>query len=109
MKPHKLYKVFRSQGYELSKDTLYRYLHYLEESYIVFLLPVAERSVRKRAMNPKKLHAVDWALEYPLVPEPFIDVGHKLETAVYLHCPLRLQPSLSQMISGLSPPFVSSR
>jgi predicted AAA+ superfamily ATPase len=85
LKPHKVYKDFRSQGYELSKDTLYRYLHYLEESYIVFLLPVAERSIRKRAMNPKKLHGVDWALGYPLVPEPFINVEHKLETAVYLH------------------------
>jgi len=85
LSPHKVYKDFRSQGYELSKDTLYRYLHYLEESYIVFLLPVAERSVRKRAMNPKKLHGVDWALGYPLVPEPFINIGHKLETAIYLH------------------------
>jgi predicted AAA+ superfamily ATPase len=85
LSPHKVYKDFRSQGYELSKDTLYRYLHYLEESYIVFLLPVAERSVRKRAMNPKKLHGVDWALGYPLVPEPFINAGHKLETAIYLH------------------------
>jgi uncharacterized protein len=82
---HKVYKDFRSQGYELSKDTLYRYLHYLEESYIVFLLPVAERSIRKQAINPKKLHGVDWALGYPLVPEPFIDTGHKLESAVYLH------------------------
>jgi uncharacterized protein len=85
LSPHKMYKAFRTQGYELSKDTLYRYLHYLEESYIVFLLPVSERSVRKQAMNPKKQHPVDWALGYPLVPEPFIDVGHKLETAVYLH------------------------
>jgi len=39
LKPHKVYKDFRSQGYELSKDTLYRYLHYLEESYLVFRLP----------------------------------------------------------------------
>jgi uncharacterized protein len=85
LSPHKVYKDFRSQGYELSKDTLYRYLHYLEESYIVFLLLVAERSIRKRAMNPKKLHGVDWALGYPLVPQPFIDIGHKLETAIYLH------------------------
>src|SRR5689334_1448212 len=85
LSPHKVFKDFRSQGYELSKDTLYRYLHYLEESYIVFLLPVAERSIRKRAMNPKKQHGVDWALGYPLVPEPFINVGHKLETAIYLH------------------------
>ena len=85
LSPHKMFKAFRTQGCELSEDTLYRYLHYLEESYIVFLLPVSERSIRKRAMNPKKLHAVDWALGYPLVPEPFTDAGHKLETAVYLH------------------------
>ncbi len=85
LSPHRIYRDFRSQGYELSKDTLYRYLHYLEESFIIFLLPVAERSVRKRAMNPRKLHAVDWALGYPLVPEPFINVGHKLESAIYLH------------------------
>jgi len=46
---------------------------------------VAERSIRKRAMNPKKLHGVDWTLGYPRVPEPFINVGHKLESAIYLH------------------------
>jgi uncharacterized protein len=85
LSPHKVYNDFRSQGYELSKHTLYRYLHYLEESYIVFLLMVAEPSIRKQAMNPKKLHGVDWALGYPLVPEPFINAGHKLETAIYLH------------------------
>jgi len=82
---HKVYNDFRSQGYELSKDALYRYLGYLEESYLIFPLPVAERSIRKRAMNPKKLHPVDWALGYPFVPEQMIDAGAKLETAVFLH------------------------
>ena len=43
---HKLYKDFRSQGQALSKDTLYNYLRYLEQSFIVFPLPVAERSLR---------------------------------------------------------------
>ena len=58
---------------------------YLEESFVVFPLPVAERSLRKQAVNPKKLHAIDWALAYPFVTEPNIDVGKKLETAVFLH------------------------
>jgi hypothetical protein len=40
-----------------------------EESYIVFLLPVAERSIRKRAMNPKKLHGVDWAVDCDFLEE----------------------------------------
>jgi predicted AAA+ superfamily ATPase len=83
--PHKVYNDFRSQGYDLSKDTLYRYLGYLEESYLIFPLSIADRSLRKRSMNPKKLHPVDWALGYPLVPEQLIDAGRKLETAVFLH------------------------
>lgn len=82
---HKLYQDFRSQGLGLSKDTLYNYLGYLEESFLVFPLPVAERSLRKQAMNPKKLHAIDWALAYPFVAEPSVDAGKKLETAVFLH------------------------
>ncbi|MBI2921603.1 MAG: ATP-binding protein [Planctomycetes bacterium] len=82
---HKLYQDFRSQGHQVSKDSLYRYFDALEESFVVFTLPVAERSVRKQARNPKKLHAIDWALAYPFVAEPGIDVGKKLETAVFLH------------------------
>jgi uncharacterized protein len=82
---HKLYQDFRSRGLKLSKDTLYSYLGYLEESLVVFTLPVAERSLRKQAVNPKKIHPVDWALAYPLVPEPSIDSGRKLESAVFLH------------------------
>ena len=82
---HKLYNEMRSLGLELSKDTLYRYLDYLEESYLIFPLPIADRSIRKQAMNPKKLHAVDWALGYPFIPEQTIDVGRKLESAVFLH------------------------
>jgi hypothetical protein len=82
---HKLYQDFRSQGIGLSKDTLYNYLGYLEESFLVFPVPVAERSLRKQAANPKKLYAIDWALAYPFVAEPRVDVGRKLETAVFLH------------------------
>ncbi len=82
---HKLYNDFRSQGLPLSKDTLYHYVACLEESYLIFPVPIADRSVRKRAMNPKKLHAIDWALGYPFLPETRIDTGKKLETAVFLH------------------------
>ena len=82
---HKLYKDFRSQGLSLSKDTLYSYVDYLEESFVVFTIPVAERSLRKQSANPKKMHAVDWALAHPLVPEPRLDLGKTLETAVFLH------------------------
>ena len=82
---HKRYQDFRSQGQALSKDTLYTYLGYLEQSFIVFPLPVAERSLRKQAVNPKKMHTIDWTLALPFVAEPTVDVGKKLETAIFLH------------------------
>ncbi len=82
---HKLYHDFRSQGLALSKDTLYHYVACLEESYLVFPLPIADRSIRRQAINPKKLHIVDWALGYPFAPETRIDAGRRLENAVFLH------------------------
>ncbi len=82
---HKLYNDFPSQGMSLAKDTLYHYVRCLEESYLLFLLPIADRSVRKQAVNPKKMHTIDWALGFPFAPETHIDIGRRLETAVYLH------------------------
>lgn len=82
---YKLYHDFRSRGLAVGKDTLYRYLGFLEDAFLVFPTPVAERSLRKRAMQPKKLHVVDWALGYPYQPSAMIDRGRKLENAVFLH------------------------
>jgi predicted AAA+ superfamily ATPase len=105
---HKLYLDFRSQGIGLSKDTLYAYLGHLEDSFVVFTLPVAERSVRKQAMNPKKLHAIDWALAYPFVAEPTVDVGRKLESAVFLHW-RRVRDDLGYLAGGREIDLVVNR
>ncbi len=85
LNPHKVYLDFRSRGFALGKDTLYRYLGYLEDAFLIFTVPVAERSLRKQAMRPKKLHVVDWALGYPYRPGAMIDRGWRLENAVFLH------------------------
>lgn len=82
---NKLYHDFRSQGFALSKDTLYKYVGHLEESFMLFLLPIADRSIRRQAINPKKLHLIDWSLAQPFLTAPSANLGHKLETALYLH------------------------
>ncbi len=82
---NKLYHDFRSQGFALSKDTLYKYLGHLQESFMLFLLPIADRSLRRQAINPKKLHIIDWSLAYPFKTKPDANLGHRLETALYLH------------------------
>lgn len=81
----KLHRDFASLGLDVSKNTLHEYLGYLQDSFVVFLLPKQERSLRKQAHNPKKLHVIDPGLVAAFHGNPDRDVGRKLETAVFLH------------------------
>jgi hypothetical protein len=82
--PHKLYQDLRSRGYSLGKDTIYKYIHYLEEAYLLYLAPLCDPSIRKQAINPKKMHPVDWSVGLVYRPGKMIDMGRRMETAVYL-------------------------
>jgi predicted AAA+ superfamily ATPase len=81
----KLHRDLASQGYQVSKNTLFEYLGYLEDAFLVFLLPIQEVSIRKQAHNPKKLHVIDTGLISAFKTHPGRDLGHRLETAVFLH------------------------
>lgn len=80
----KLHRDFGSLGFSVSKNTLFEYLGYLEDAFLLFLLPRQEQSLRKQAHNPRKLHVIDPGLVAAFKANPSRDVGHKLETAVYL-------------------------
>jgi uncharacterized protein len=81
----KLHRDFASLGFRVSKNTLHEYLGYLEDSFLLFLLRKDERSLRKQAHNPKKLHVIDPGLVAAFQGNPDRDVGRKLETTVFLH------------------------
>ena len=82
----KLHRDFQSQGYEISKNTVFEYARLLEDAGLIFLMPRHEESVRKQARNPKKLHVIDPGLIGAFKAGADRDVGHKLETAVFLEC-----------------------
>jgi predicted AAA+ superfamily ATPase len=82
----KLYREFRSLGLSLSKNTLFEYMAVLKEAGLVFLLPRHERSLRKQAHNPRKIHVIDPGLIGAFKAEAGGDLGHRLETAVFLEC-----------------------
>lgn len=82
----KLHRDFQSLGYEVSKNTVFDYARMLEDAGLIFLLPRHEESVRRQARNPKKLHVVDPGLISAFKAGADRDVGHKLETAVFLEC-----------------------
>ena len=87
----KLHRDLQSQGYEISKNTIFEYARMLEDAGLIFLLPRHEESVRKQARNPKKLHVIDPGLIGAFKAGAERDVGHKLETAVFLECRRRLR------------------
>jgi hypothetical protein len=80
----KLHRDFRSLGISVSKNTLFEYIGYLEDAFLIFLMPKQEQSLRKQAHNPKKLHVIDPGLVAAFKANPGRDVGRKLETAVFL-------------------------
>jgi hypothetical protein len=80
----KLHRDFTSMGLTVSLNTLLKYIEHLQDSFLIFLLPRQEQSLRKQAHNPKKLHVIDPGLVAAFKVNPERDVGHKLETAVFL-------------------------
>ena len=80
----KLFNDLKSQGVKVGKDTLYENLAHLEDSFLLFTLPVASPSVRVRQVNPRKCYPVDPALSSALSFRASEDLGHLLETVVYL-------------------------
>ncbi len=75
---HRWYNDFRSQGYKVSKDTLYEYLAYFEESLFLHVV--------ENAANPaagKKIFLTDNGLYQRVKDRP--DAGKLWENACYLH------------------------
>lgn len=74
---HRWFNDFKSQGRRLSKDTLYEYLHHLEES--LFLMTIKNRA------NPgaaRKIYLVDNGLYQSIRSKP--DKGQLWENACFL-------------------------
>ena len=79
---NKMYNDVKSQGYKIGKNTIYEYISYLEEAFIVFRIDIWSRSVRKQAVNPSKSYVIDPAFKYAMSIEK--DRGRVFENVVFL-------------------------
>ena len=80
---HKVYNDLRSQGFRVAKNTVYEYLGYLEDAFVLFRVERWSRSVRQQAMNPIKIYAIDVAFRQAM--STHTDVGRLFENVVFLH------------------------
>ncbi len=68
----------------MGKATLLAYLSHLVDAFLFLLLPLRTRSARKRAVNPRKIYAVDPGLAAAMYRAGASNRGAQLENAVYL-------------------------
>lgn len=81
---NRLFNTLKSQGHALSRDTLYDYFSYLEESMVFYFVPVRSASVRKQQVNPKKVYVLDQGFFWMASAGLTRDLGRILENMVYM-------------------------
>jgi len=81
----KLYNDFKSQGFKLSKDTIFNYLSHLEDAYAIFTLPIYRNSIKEEQRNPKKIYAIDNGFKKIYDYAIGQDMSKLYENIVFLH------------------------
>ncbi len=81
---HKFYNDIKSQGYSVGKDTLYQYMQYVEDAFLILSVPLFSESARKVQMNPKKTYVVDNGLIYANRLQASLPLGNLFENQLYL-------------------------
>lgn len=81
---NKIYNELKSQGYQVSKDTLYAYQEYAEAVYLNRFISKYSYSVVKTESSQKKTYVIDQGLGSALDYKLSQDKGRLLETTVAL-------------------------
>ncbi len=88
---NKLYNDLRSQGFQISKNTVYEYLSCLEDAYAIFTVPLFASSVRETLRNPRKLYSIDTGFKQIVDISSSGDIGRIYENIVFLELRRRIR------------------
>jgi len=80
---NKIYNELKSSGLNVSRNSVYEYISYLEDSYTLFAVPLFTRNLREQHRNPRKYFALDTGLRKMVTLAE--DKGKLLESVVYMH------------------------
>lgn len=81
---NKFYNDIKSQGHKVAKDTLYSYLAYLEDAFLIFAVPIFTESIRHMQTTPKKIYAIDNGLIIANTFNLSKNLGKLFKNQVYL-------------------------
>ena len=74
----------KSQGIAVAREHLYEFLEHLQDAFLLHALPVATDSEKRRQVNPRKVYPADPALIPVFDRSGKSNIGHALETAVFI-------------------------
>lgn len=81
---NKFYNDIKSQGYKVGKDTIYQYIDYIEDAYLLFTVPVYTESPRIRQNKTKKIYTIDNGLAQANSLQLGKNLGRLFENQLYL-------------------------
>ena len=81
---NKFYNDVKSQGYQAGKDTIYNYIEYLEDTYLIATVPLLTESLRRAQTTSKKIYVVDNGLIQANIFSQNNNLGRLLENQIYL-------------------------
>jgi len=99
---NRLANDLKSRGVAVGKDTLYSLLDHFTDAFLLFTIPVFDRSLRVREANPRKVYAIDPGLAFAVSPAGVANLGARLENTVYLELRRRLRGTRDGTISYYS-------
>jgi len=84
MTVNKIAGNLKEAGYSFSNETLYKYLSYLSDAFMIYAVDIYSRSEKIRLRNYRKIYCADWALANAVCNGEGIDETRALENIIFL-------------------------
>lgn len=86
----KLAVNMKNAGLSFSMETLYKYLSYLSDAFMIDTVEICSESERVRARNYRKVYCIDWALANAVAFGAGTDPTRALENLIYIELKRRV-------------------
>lgn len=84
MTVNKIAGNLKEAGYSFSNETLYKYLTYLSDAFMIYAIEIYSRSEKIRLRNYRKIYCADWSLANAVCYGEGIDETRALENIIFL-------------------------
>jgi predicted AAA+ superfamily ATPase len=82
---NKIFNELKSIGVKVSKDSIYMFLNYIQDAYLIFMTNIYSESINVQNTNDKKIYCIDNGLANSISFSLSENKGRLLENLVYLY------------------------